>query len=91
MAGKSEEFNNTIQTIEKVGTGVDNVGPENANLTEQVQSSTIKSDGKETNLVTNTGTGGGSGSGGGSAKFENSNIKNESDHEIMSLNIFILV
>ncbi len=65
MSSKSKEFNNTIQTIEKVGTGVDIVGPQNASLTEQVQSTTVTSDGKETNLVTNTGTGDGSGGGSG--------------------------
>tara|TARA_A100001011_G_scaffold294273_1_gene306360 strand:- start:8930 stop:10198 length:1269 start_codon:yes stop_codon:yes gene_type:complete len=42
MASKSEEFNDTIKTIEKAGTGVDIVGPENANLTEQVQSTVTK-------------------------------------------------
>ena len=62
MAGKSEEFNNTIKTIEKAGTGVDIVGPENANLTEQVQSTTTKeSDGKETSLKIEGSSGGGSG------------------------------
>ena len=82
MAGKSEEFNNTIQTIEKVGTGVDIVGPENANLTEQVQSTTTKeSDGKETSLKVDGSSGGGSG--GGSEESADSNngdvkIKNES-------------
>ena len=65
MSSKSKEFDNTIKTIEKAGTGVDIVGPENASLTEQVQSSTVTSDGKETTLVTNTGTGGGSGGGSG--------------------------
>ena len=62
MAGKSEEFNNTIKTIEKAGTGVDIVGPENASLTEQVQSTTTKeSDGKETSLKIEGSSGGGSG------------------------------
>jgi hypothetical protein len=66
MAGKSEEFNNTIKTIEKAGTGVDIVGPENANLTEQVQSTTTKeSDGKETSLKVDGSSGGGSGGGQG--------------------------
>ena len=44
MSSKSNEFNDTIKTIEKAGTGVDIVGPENSNLTEQVQSKSIKSD-----------------------------------------------
>ena len=66
MAGKSEEFNNTIKTIEKAGTGVDIVGPENANLTEQVQSTTTKeSDGKETSLKVDGSSGGGFGGGQG--------------------------
>ena len=70
MAGKSEEFNNTIKTIEKAGTGVDIVGPENASLTEQVQSTTTKeSDGKETSLKIEGSSGGGSG---GSEKIESS-------------------
>ena len=51
MASKSEEFNDTIKTIEKAGTGVDIVGPENSNLTEQVQSTVTKeNDGKPTSL-----------------------------------------
>ena len=51
MASKSDEFNDTIKTIEKAGTGVDIVGPENSNLTEQVQSTVTKeNDGKPTSL-----------------------------------------
>ena len=66
MASKSEEFNDTIKTIETAGTGVDIVGPENANLTEQVQSTVTKeSDGKPTNLKIE-------GSSGGSEKIQNS-------------------
>ena len=66
MASKSEEFNDTIKTIEKAGTGVDIVGPENSNLTEQVQSTVTKeSDGKPTNLKIE-------GSSGGSEKIESS-------------------
>ena len=66
MASKSEEFNDTIKTIEKAGTGVDIVGPENSNLTEQVQSTVTKeSDGKPTNLKIE-------GSSGGSEKIQNS-------------------
>ena len=75
MAGKSEEFNNTIKTIEKAGTGVDIVGPENASLTEQVQSTTTKeSDGKETSLKIDGSSGGGSG--GGSEESADSNNGN---------------
>ena len=70
MASKSEEFNDTIKTIEKAGTGVDIVGPENANLTEQVQSTVTKeSDGKPTNLKVEGSSGGSSG---GSEKIKNS-------------------
>ena len=70
MASKSEEFNDTIKTIEKAGTGVDIVGPENSNLTEQVQSSVTKeSDGKPTNLKMEGSSGGSSG---GSEKIESS-------------------
>ena len=66
MASKSDEFNDTIKTIEKAGTGVDIVGPENSNLTEQVQSTVTKeSDGKPTNLKIE-------GSSGGSEKIESS-------------------
>ena len=66
MASKSEEFNDTIKTIEKAGTGVDIVGPENSNLTEQVQSTVTKeSDGKPTNLKIE-------GSSGGAEKIESS-------------------
>ena len=66
MASKSDEFNDTIKTIEKAGTGVDIVGPENSNLTEQVQSTVTKeSDGKPTNLKIE-------GSSGGSEKIQNS-------------------
>lgn len=61
MTSKSEEFNDTIKTIEKAGTGVDIVGPENSNLTEQVQSTITKeSDGKPTNLKVEESSGGGS-------------------------------
>ncbi len=70
MASKSDEFNDTIKTIEKAGTGVDIVGPENSNLTEQVQSTIKKeSDGKPTNLKIE---GSSSGSSGGSEKIESS-------------------
>ena len=70
MASKSDEFNDTIKTIEKAGTGVDIVGPENSNLTEQVQSTVTKeSDGKSTNLKIE---GSSSGSSGGSEKIESS-------------------
>ena len=70
MASKSEEFNDTIKTIEKAGTGVDIVGPENSNLTEQVQSTVTKeSDGKPTNLKMEGSSGGSSG---GSEKIESS-------------------
>ena len=70
MASKSDEFNDTIKTIEKAGTGVDIVGPENSNLTEQVQSTVTKeSDGKPTNLKIE---GSSSGSSGGSEKIESS-------------------
>ena len=70
MASKSEEFNDTIKTIEKAGTGVDIVGPENSNLTEQVQSTVTKeSDGKPTNLKIEGSSGGSSG---GSEKIESS-------------------
>jgi len=51
MSSKSNEFNNTIKTIEKAGTGVDIVGPENSNLTEQVASKiSVDDDGKPTSL-----------------------------------------
>ena len=64
MASKSDEFNDTIKTIEKAGTGVDIVGPENSNLTEQVQSTITKeSDGKPTNLKMEGSSSGKSGSG----------------------------
>ena len=70
MASKSEEFNDTIKTIEKAGTGVDIVGPENSNLTEQVQSTVTKeSDGKPTNLKIEGSSGGSSGE---SEKIESS-------------------
>ncbi len=70
MASKSEEFNDTIKTIEKAGTGVDIVGPENSNLTEQVQSTVTKeSDGKPKNLKMEGSSGGSSG---GSEKIESS-------------------
>ena len=70
MASKSEEFNDTIKTIEKAGTGVDIVGPENSNLTEQVQSTVTKeSDGKPTNLKIDGSSGGSSG---GSEKIQSS-------------------
>ena len=70
MASKSDEFNDTIKTIEKAGTGVDIVGPENSNLTEKVQSTIKKeSDGKPTNLKIE---GSSSGSSGGSEKIESS-------------------
>ena len=70
MASKSEEFNNTIKSIEKAGTGVDIVGPENSNLTEQVQSTVTKeSDGKPPNLKIDGSSGGSSG---GSEKIESS-------------------
>ena len=70
MASKSDEFNDTIKTIEKAGTGVDIVGPENSNLTEQVQSTVTKeSDGKPTNLKIEGSSGGSSG---GSEKIESS-------------------
>lgn len=62
MASKSGEFNDTMKTIEKAGTGVDIVGPENSNLTEQVQSTITKeSDGKPTNLKVEGSSGGSSG------------------------------
>ena len=81
MAGKSEEFNNTIQTIEKVGTGGDIVGPENAHLTEQVQSTTTKEgDGKETSLKVDGSSGGGSG--GGSGMNEEMKEFNEERNEL---------
>jgi len=64
MASKSDEFNDTIKTIEKAGTGVDIVGPENSNLTEQVQSTITKeSDGKPTSLKMEGSSIGKSGSG----------------------------
>ena len=70
MASKSDEFNDTIKTIEKAGTGVDIVGPENSNLTEQVQSTVTKeSDGKPKNLKMEGSSGGSSG---GSEKIESS-------------------
>ena len=51
MSSKSNEFNDTIKTIEKAGTGVDIVGPENSNLTEQVASKiSVDDDGKPTSL-----------------------------------------
>tara|TARA_B100001057_G_C22847621_1_gene949698 strand:+ start:327 stop:1463 length:1137 start_codon:yes stop_codon:yes gene_type:complete len=51
MSSKSNEFNDTIKTIEKAGTGVDIVGPENSNLTEQVASKiSVDNDGKPTSL-----------------------------------------
>ena len=66
MASKSGEFNDTLKTIEKAGTGVDIVGPENSNLTEQIQSTVTKeSDGKPTNLKID-------GSSGGSEKIQSS-------------------
>ena len=76
MSGKSEEFNNTIKTIEKAGTGVDIVGPENANLTEQVQSTTTKEiDGKETSLKIYGSSGGGGGGSEESADSNNGDVK----------------
>ena len=70
MASKSGEFNDTLKTIEKAGTGVDIVGPENSNLTEQVQSTVTKeSDGKPTNLKIEGSSGGSSG---GSEKIQSS-------------------
>ena len=64
MASKSDEFNDTIKTIEKAGTGVDIVGPENSNLTEQVQSTITKeNDGKPTSLKMEESSIGKSGSG----------------------------
>tara|TARA_S200000501_G_scaffold275589_2_gene259399 strand:- start:4164 stop:5393 length:1230 start_codon:yes stop_codon:yes gene_type:complete len=73
MASKSGEFNDTLKTIEKAGTGVDIVGPENANLTEQVQSTTNKeSDGEETSLKVDGSSSGGSE---GSADSNNGDVK----------------
>ena len=90
MASKSEEFNDTIKTIEKAGTGVDIVGPENSNLTEQVQSTVTKeSDGKPTNLKIEGSSGGSSGesekiesstkSGGTSGSTVNSSVTKSGD------------
>ena len=70
LSGKSDEFNKTLDTMKKEGTGIDIVGSENSNLTEQVQLTVTKENNeKPTNLKIDESSGGSSG---GSEKIESS-------------------
>ena len=70
LSDKSDEFSKTLDTMKKEGTGIDIIGPEFSNLTEQVQLTVTKeSNEKPTNLKIDESSGGSSG---GSEKIESS-------------------
>jgi hypothetical protein len=70
LSDKSDEFSKTLDTMKKEGTGINIIGPEFSNLTEQVQLTVTKeSNEKPTNLKIDESSGGSSG---GSEKIESS-------------------